>query len=683
MHGFGGGPRHLMAQETSKPTDVSSTLRRLAGLFKPFWLLLILVAALVIGNTYVQVLTPRLLGQSVDCFLTPGALSEFTPQAGTPSGVKLPIPGMQQAAAASNCTYAQLPANATPADYVRGLGGLVLFLLGLYVAGAIMGGLQFYTMSWTGQRVLRDLRVRVFHHLHKLSLGYYAENEAGSVMSRITNDMDTIQQAISFVLVSVLSGTLLIVWIAWDMLRLSAPYALISLSVVPLMAVVTVWLSGQARKAFRRTRVEIGRVNANLEESISGVREVQAFGREEANIETFRATNAANRDANIRAVSFTAALAPSLDALGYLAVAIVVVVGGLTLLRGEALFGTVVSLGLIITFLTYVQRFNQPVQQISTLWTNLQSAVAGAERIFALLDTVPDVQDKPGAIEMPAIRGSIEFDHVDAAYKPGEPVLDGVSFMAAPGQTVAIVGPTGAGKTTIINLIPRFYDVAGGAVRVDGHDVRDVTRASLRRQMGIVLQDTYLFSDTVMNNIRFGRPKATDEEVAAAAQLARADDFIQRLPEGYNTMLGERGSGLSQGQRQLIAIARAALADPRILILDEATSSVDTRTERQIQQALDKLLEGRTSFVIAHRLSTIRRADQILVLMDGQIVERGKHEELLASRGAYYTLYTRQFLGEEQLAAATAQAGTPPRTAEGQAGPSGNGNEPAVATAAA
>jgi ATP-binding cassette subfamily B multidrug efflux pump len=653
MHGFGGGPRHLMTQETSKPGNVSATLRRLVGLFRPFWPLLILVAALVIGNTYVQVLMPRLIGQSVDCFLTPGAVSEF----------KVPVPAMQQSAAATNCTYAQLPANAIPADYIRGLGALVLLIVGLYVAGAIMGGLQFYGMSWAGQHVLRDLRVRVFQHLHKLSLGYYAENEAGAVMSRITNDMDTLQQAISFVLVNVLSGTLLIVWIAWEMLRLNLPYALISLSVVPLMVVVTVWLSGQARKAFRRTRVEIGKINANLQESISGVREVQAFGREDANIETFRATNAANRDANIRAVSFTAALAPSLEALGYLAIAIVVVAGGLALLRGQDLFGTAVSLGLIITFLTYVQRFNQPVQQVSTLWTNLQSAVAGAERIFGLLDTVPDLQDQPGAIEIPPITGQVVFDNVNAEYKPGIPVLNDVSFVAEAGQTVAIVGPTGAGKTTIINLIPRFYDVAGGAVLVDGHDVRGVMRASLRKQIGIVLQDTYLFSDTVMNNIRFGRPNATDGEVTAAAQLARADDFIRRLPEGYNTMLGERGSGLSQGQRQLIAIARAALADPRILILDEATSSVDTRTERQIQQALDKLLEGRTSFVIAHRLSTIRRADQILVLIDGQIVERGKHEELLARRGDYYTLYTRQFLGTESLA-----------------GPGGNGHEPASAS---
>ncbi len=637
MHGFGGGPRNLMTQETRKPTNVSHTLRRLVSLFKPYWPLMLLVAGLIVSSTYIQVLTPQLIGQSVDCYLTPGSSSEL----------RLGAPGVPQQAAPSTCWYAHVPANAAPADYMRGLGGLILLIAGLYVASSCMGGLMFYCMTWSGQHVLRNLRVTVFAHLHKLSLGYYGENEAGAVMSRITNDMDTIQQAITFVLVSVLSGSLLILWIAYEMLRLSLPYGLISLAIVPAMTVVTVWFSSQARKAFRHTRVEIGKVNANLEESISGVREVQAFGREEANIESFRVTNAANRDANIRAVSFTAALSPSLEALGYLAVALVTIVGGLALLGGHGLFGSAISLGLIVTFLSYVQRFNQPVQQISVLWANLQSAIAGAERIFALLDTVPDVQDKPDAVTMPAILGRVEFDRVEAAYKPGELVLEGVSFVAEPGQTVAIVGPTGAGKTTIINLIPRFYDVVAGVVRVDGHDVRDVTGASLRRQIGIVLQDTYLFSDTVLNNIRFGRPDATDEEVVAAARLARADDFARRLPDGYDTVLGERGSGLSQGQRQLIAIARAALADPRILILDEATSSVDTRTERLIQQALEQLLQGRTSFVIAHRLSTIRRADQILVVMDGQIVERGRHAELLARRGAYYTLYSRQFLGED------------------------------------
>ena len=662
MMGFGGGPRNLLAQETSKAANAGATLMRLAGQFRPFWAMLVLVLILIIGSTYVQVLTPQLVGQSVNCYLTPATVGRIASDMRTPPALAATAGGVTQASA-TDCWFSStrfstgpLPADATPEEYVRALGQLVLLLVILYLAASVMTGLLFYLMSWTGQHVLRDLRVRVFAHLHELSLRYYAEHEAGSVMSRITNDMDTIQQAISFVLVSVASGALLIVWIAIVMLRLSVPYALVSMAVIPFMVVVTWWFSKQARRAFRRTRVSIGNVNADLQQTIAGVREVQAFGREDANIESFRQSNAANRDANVRAVSFTAALAPSLEALGYVAIAITTVAGGLVLLRNQTLFGTTISIGLIITFMQYVQRFNMPIQQISALWANLQSAIAGAERIFNLLDTQADVVDKPAAIEMPQIAGRVEFDHVDAAYNQEERVLCGVSFVAEPGQTIAIVGPTGAGKTTIINLIPRFYDPVGGAVRVDGFDVRDVAAASLRRQIGIVLQDTFLFSDTVMNNIRFGRPDATDEEVKAAAQLCHADDFIQRLPEGYSTLLGERGTGLSQGQRQLLAIARAAIANPRILVLDEATSSVDTRTERLIQRALDELLHGRTSFVIAHRLSTIRNADQVLVLVDGEIVERGRHKELLAARGAYYELYTKQFRRDDtELAGAQLQ----------------------------
>jgi len=632
---FGGteGLRRVMSQDSLKPRRLGDTLARFGGYFRPYWPLLTLIAALIVFSTWAQVEAPELIGQAVDCYLAPNA--------GFPGS---DFPGLPESESAQgNCTYVAFSVELTLGERLAGLGGIILKIIGLYAATSVLTGLSFFLMSWAGQHVLQQLRVEVFKHLHRLSLGFYADQEVGDLMSRITNDTDTIQQAFSFALINVLSGVLLLVWIAFSMIEKNFTYALLSLSVVPLMIGATLWFSTQARKSFRRTRLEMGSVNAELQETIAAVREVQAFSREQENIDNFMLTNAANRDANIRAVSYTSALAPTLEAFGYLAMAIVAVAGGLALLKGQALFGAAVSLGLIVTFINYVQRFNQPIQQISILWTNIQNAIAGGERIFNLLDEVPGIQDAEDAVEMPSIAGRVEFQNVHAAYKEDERVLNGVSFVAEPGETIAIVGPTGAGKTTMINLIPRFYDVTGGAVLIDGQDVRYVRTESLRAQIGIVLQDTFLFSTTVMENIRFGRPDASDEEVIAAAKLAHADTFITRLPEGYQTKLGERGSGLSQGQRQLLAIARAALSDPRILILDEATSSVDTRTERLIQEALDNLLEGRTSFVIAHRLSTIRTADQVLVLDKGQIVERGKHVELLARKGFYYELYMSQF----------------------------------------
>ena len=637
----------MLRQETLKPKSVGATLSRFSRYFRPFWLALTLAAVLMAVNAYTQVIGPVLIGQAVDCFLAPAAFGEEG------GGLQLPADTDLQAETDSqaNCWYAPEVAMGDPSrnDLLRGLLNITLVITAYYLVGSVTGGLMFFSMSRTGHHVLRRLRVRLFNHLHRLSLGFYTRNETGDLMSRITNDSDTIQQVVSFALVQVLSSVLLILWIVWQMVVMNWAYALISLSVVPLMGLATLWFSNQARKAFRVTRQSIGDVNAELEEGISGVREVQAFSREETNIEQFRQSNAVNRDANIKAVAYTSALAPTLEALGFLGIAVVVGVGGILLLRGQTLAGSAISLGLIVTFLGFAQRFNMPISQISVMWTNIQSAIAGVERIFELMDEVPEVQEKVNARPMPPIEGNVALENVEAEYVPGEPVLKGINLSARPGETVAIVGPTGAGKTTIINLLPRFWDVTGGTVRIDGVDVRDVQLHSLREQIGIVLQDTYLFSSSVMDNIRFSRSDASDEEVIAAAKLAQAHDFIERLPEGYETVLGERGAGLSQGQRQLLAIARSALADPRILILDEATSSVDTRTEQRIQAALNDLLKGRTSFVIAHRLSTIRSADQVLVLHDGEIIERGTHEELLARQGFYYELYMNQFRRQEDL----------------------------------
>jgi ATP-binding cassette subfamily B multidrug efflux pump len=637
---FMGGHDRMLGQETAKPQSTGATLKRFWTYFNRYRLVLLLVGIFVVVGVYMQVRIPNLIGQAVDCYLTPAAAQ-----------VTGGLPGIPQSSAAStNCSFADVPADATVSELIAGFGRIVLLIVALYVGSSVLGGLQFYAMSWAGQHALRNIRVDLFKHLHRLTLGYYATNEVGDLMSRITNDTDTIQQVLNFALVHVVQGVLLLVWISYSMLTRSVAYTLVSLAMTPLVFLATWWFSSQARKAFRQARVEIGAVNTDLQENISAVREVQAFGREDENIEQFRQSNAANRDANIRAASFTSALGPALEAMGYVSMAIVAGVGGLAILGGGTLFGATISLGLVIAFLNYVQRFNQPIAQISVLWTNIQSAVAGGERIFGLMDVEPDIADSADAVEMPPIEGRVVFENVHFHYKTDESVLNGIDLSANPGETVAIVGPTGAGKTTIIRLIPRFYDATEGRVLIDDLDVRDVTRDSLRSQIGIVLQDTFLFSESVLENIRYGRPDATDEEVMAAARLAKADTFVERLPDKYDTVLGERGSGLSQGQRQLLSIARAALADPRILILDEATSSVDTRTERLIQGALEELLSGRTSFVIAHRLSTIRNADQVLVLDEGKILERGTHDELMAASGFYHDLYMSQFRYDAALA---------------------------------
>jgi ABC-type multidrug transport system fused ATPase/permease subunit len=528
-------------------------------------------------------------------------------------------------------------------EAARALSGLnrnMLLLLGAYAGGwaAIMG--SFYVMVTMGQNVLYNLRSQIFGKIQELSLGFFDQHEAGDLMSRLTNDTDVINQVLTMGLNRFFSSALTLVGILLAMLALNWRLALVSFSVLPIMVLSTVFFSGRARRAFRLTRKTIGGVSAELEENIAGVKVAQAFSREQVNVESFRQVSAANRDANVTAESITAAFAPTLDVLATVGVAIVVGFGGYLVLNNLA------TVGIIVAFVQYVRRFFEPVRAISMIWANLQSAIAGAERIFELLDTPPAIVDAANAVELPTIEGRIAFEDVCFEYNPGERVLEDVDLVAEPGQTVALVGPTGTGKTTVINLIGRFYDVCGGRVTVDGHDVREVSHASLRRQMGIVLQDTFLFSGTVMENIRYGRLGASDEEVVEAAKLANAHDFITRLPQGYHTELTEQASNLSQGQRQLISIARAVLARPRILIMDEATSSVDTRTELLIQSGLQELLQGRTSFVIAHRLSTIRDADQVIFIQDGRIAERGTHEELLAQQGLYHDLYVSQFRTE-------------------------------------
>src|SRR6266498_3937977 len=501
--------RDIFRQETIKPKNLSNTLARLGAYFGKFWYMLLIVLVLITISTWTQVITPELTGQATDCFLVPigsqfASFGNFgqTQSTNSASACWLGTTDPSTLTTAHRLIYKaytwnNYPAPTNPAamandQRINSLFPLIMIVVALFVTGSIVTGITFYSMSWTGQHVLRELRLGVFRKLHELSLSYYSEHEAGDLMSRITNDTSAIEQAISFALINVVSGILLLVWVAYNMLRASLPFALLSLSIAPVMFVVTLYFSAQARKAFRTSRKEIGNVNAELQESISSVREVQAFNRADENIEQFKEVNAANRDANVRAVAYTSALAPTLEALSYVALAIVTGVGGWYLLKGQTLFGTAVTLGLVVTFLAYVQRFNQPIQQIAVLWTNIQNAIAGGERIFNILDEKPSVVDKPKAKEMPEIIGKVEFNEVSHEYEESVPVLNKVSFTAEPGQTIAIVGPTGAGKTTIINLLPRFYDVTHGSVKIDGVDVRDVNMKSLREQIGIVLQDTFL-----------------------------------------------------------------------------------------------------------------------------------------------------------------------------------------------
>jgi ATP-binding cassette subfamily B protein/subfamily B ATP-binding cassette protein MsbA len=510
-------------------------------------------------------------------------------------------------------------------------------LLVVYVVGTLATRAQIFQIGSVGQKLLASLRNRLFEHFQRLPVAFFDRRPLGDLMSRVTNDVDTLNQLLSQGLTQLLGSLFGLVGIVIAMLILDVPLALVSFTVIPLIFLATSVFSRLARQAFRTTRQTTGDVTAELQEEISGIRQAQAFNRTEANIARFRERNLANRNANVSAVAVTSAFAPTIDVLSTLATAVVIGFGGYLLLEGE------LSVGVLAAFLIYVQQFFRPIQLVSQVYTQLQAALAGAERIYAMLDEPLEAPDPPSARELERVDGRVSFDGVWFGYDRNRPVLRDIRFDVAAGQTVALVGSTGAGKTTIVNLIPRFYDVTRGAVLIDGYDVRSVTRASLRRQLAIVLQEPFLFGGTVADNIAYGRLDASRAEIQAAAEAVDAHGFIEALPQGYDTQLAEHGGTLSQGQRQLLSFARAVLADPRILILDEATSSIDTRTEQRIQTALGRLLRGRTSIVIAHRLSTIRDADLILVIEAGRIVERGTHQTLLAAGGRYAELYRRQF----------------------------------------
>ena len=517
------------------------------------------------------------------------------------------------------------------------LAWTMLLLTGVYLAGMLATRGQIFVVGSIGQRILAGLRARLFDQFQHLPLGFFDRRPIGDLISRSTNDVDTINQFIGQGVTQLLGAMFSLIGIVIAMLLLEWRLALACYLIIPVMILTTSAFAGRARAAFRRARETTGDVSAALQEEIVGVREAQAFGRTEENIAAFRTRNAANRDANVQATAVTSGFAPAMDVLSTLATALVIGFGSYLVVQEQT------TVGVVAAFLIYVQQFFRPVQLASQVYTQAQAALAGGERIYAILDEPREPADRPGTPELPPITGRIEFDRVTFAYRPGQPVLHDVSFTVEPGQRVALVGPTGAGKTTIVNLIPRFYDVTAGTIRIDGRDIREVSRRSLRRQIATVLQEPFLFQGTVAENIGYGRDGATRAEIEAAAAAVDAHAFITRLPAGYDTHLGEGGGGLSEGQRQLLSFARAILANPRILILDEATSRIDTRTEATIQRALRTLLACRTSVTIAHRLSTIRDSDVILVIDQGRIVERGDHESLLARNGLYADLNRRRF----------------------------------------
>jgi ATP-binding cassette subfamily B protein len=587
--GYGGG---RPTGETAK--NAQAVLWRLMGYLRPYRWRLILVAGLVVVSTLFGLAGPILLGRAIDSFIA--------------------------------------------AADINGLFQTMLLMLGVYLGAGLASLIHSLIMVNLGQRFVADIRAQLFAHIQMLSMAYHDRHSVGDLMSRVSNDTEAINRVLTNGLIDFTTNILMLGGIMVAMFFLNWPLASGALVILPLMLYITGEITRRSRSAFRAVQRNLGQLNAVMEENIAGIRVVQAYAREADTIAEFQKINAISRQVGVKADIITAVLGPMFTTMSILTIAAVSLLGGWLALRN------IVSVGVIATFVVYIMNFFRPMRAIAMVYNQLQSALAGAERIFDVLDVQPLVQDAPAAPPLD-IKGEVRFDHVSFGYEADKPVLTDINLTAAPGQTIALVGPTGAGKTTIVSLLSRFYDVTGGAICIDGHDIRSVEQASIRRQLGIVLQDTFLFSATVMDNIRYGRLDASDEEVIAAARLANADRFIRLLPQGYQTRVSEQGHNFSQGQRQLLAIARAILADPRILILDEATSSVDTRTEMHIQEALLRLLEGRTAFVIAHRLSTIRKADQVLVINDGRLIEQGTHPELLARRGFYHHLYMSQFKG--------------------------------------
>jgi ATP-binding cassette subfamily B protein len=580
-----------------KAKDPARAVKGLLRFLLPFKTGIVIVLVLVIIYTLLGLAGPLLMGQAIDRFIA--------------------------------------------TKQVPGLVKISLWMLAIYLLNNLFQAIANRVMAGISQRALKQMRKDLFTHLQSLPIAFFDRNPAGELMSRLTNDIDAINQAVSQNVTSLLASVLTMVGILITMFILDRWLALASLLVVPIMFWFTQFVAKYTRKGFRELQKNLGELNGVMEESISGQKVVRAFRRNDTVIDAFRASNQDVFKAGVYANSYALLLMPLTTVLGNFFVIVLAGLGGWLALRN------LVSVGIIATFISYGQNFTNPLRQLANLYNSIQAALAGAERVFEIIDTPGEVDDAPDALSLENVHGHVRFENVNFGYQPDTPIIKNMSLEAKSGEIVALVGPTGAGKTTIINLLTRFYEINDGKISIDDKDIRDIKKADLRHKLGLVLQDTFLFSDSVMENIRYGRLEATDEEVMEAARIADADHFIRQLPLGYQTKLSERASNLSQGQRQLLAIARAILADPGILVLDEATSSVDTRTEARIQKALLHLMQGRTSFVIAHRLSTIRDADKVIVINNGEIIEQGTHQQLLDQRGFYNHLYLSQFKGQE------------------------------------
>jgi len=580
-----------------KARDPRRALVRLIPYLKPYTLILVVVFVFILASTVLSLVGPYLMGKAIDNFIA--------------------------------------------VKKIAGLATLALWMLAVYVLGNLCNAASGWMMAGVSQKALKGVRHDLFGHLQTLSLKFFDSNTAGELMSRLTNDIDAINQAVSQNVVSLVASVLSMAGILIAMFIMDVWLTLAAIAVVPLMFWFTEFVAKYTRKGFRELQKNLGAMTSVTEEAISGQRVIKAFRRNDSVIEAFRKSNQDVYRAAIYANTYALLLMPLSNQLGNLFVITIAGLGGYLALKG------LVTIGTIAAFISYGRAFVNPLQQLANIYNAIQAALAGAERVFEVIDTPSEIDDAPEAVSLNQVQGHVTFKNVQFSYTPDKPIIKNMTLEAKPGEIVALVGPTGAGKTTLVNLLTRFYEIDAGQISIDGTDIRQIKKDDLRRDLGLVLQDTFLFSASVMDNIRYGRLEATDEEVIEAARMADADHFIRKLPQDYQTMLSERASNLSQGQRQMLSIARAILAAPSILILDEATSSVDTRTEVRIQNALLRLMKGRTSFVIAHRLSTIRDADQLLVIRDGEIVEKGTHQQLLDQHGFYHHLYLSQFKGEE------------------------------------